>query len=148
MGFRNLQGCGWDSQKAYDCIIEHQLWRANTFPAVIEDYHPFLNTGALYCIGRSKEGHRPVIVMNMKRYTKENKTEEEWNTRASVFFNWVVENMMVPGHIEAWILMLDVGKLGVTEIPIKLLQKFIRNLTQFFKGRQHYQVVCNTSWAV
>jgi hypothetical protein len=59
--------------------------------------------------------------MNMKKYTKENKTEEEWNTRASVFFNWIVENMMVPGHVEAWILMLDVGKLGVTEIPIKLL---------------------------
>ena len=59
--------------------------------------------------------------MNMKRWCKENKTEQDWNTNGSIWFDWVVKNLMIPGKIEAWVLIIDVGNLGVTEIPIKLL---------------------------
>jgi len=38
---------------------------------------------------------------------------------------YILKNIHLPGQIENWILICDVAKLGITEIPAKLVGKVI-----------------------
>ena len=38
------------------------------------------------------------------------------------YFNWIIENYMVPGHVENWIFVLDMNDVGVTQIPVSSLK--------------------------
>ena len=77
IGFRILQGTGWKTDVAYTAIIEHWKWRQETFPLDINKFRDILDSGAVYCIGRAKEGLQPIIIINVKRFCALNKTIEE-----------------------------------------------------------------------
>jgi len=67
-GFRYLQGCGWNHEKAYKDIFEHREWMAKTFPMDGSSFDEFLQSGALYVAGRARPGFQPVIVLNVKKF--------------------------------------------------------------------------------
>ena len=36
---------------------------------------------------------------------------------ATFLFEWIVENMLVPGRIETWILLIDMDDVGISNLP-------------------------------
>ena len=52
--------------------------------------------------------------------------------------------MLVPGHIENWIVIIDFKDVGVTEIPVKQLKSMVTALNRNFRGRMYKNVVVNT----
>ena len=90
IGYRILQGTGWKPDIAYTAIMDHKNWRDETFPSDMNKHREFLDSGAVYCIGRAQEGLQPVVIINVKRFIGLNKTIEEQQQFAYAFFEWIV----------------------------------------------------------
>ena len=145
MGFRLLQGAHWDYKKAYDDIQLHQKWRNETLPLSAQPFKDFFDSGCLYCFARAKQGHHPVIVMNVKRLVSvKGSTLDDQAKFANFYFQNIVETMLVPGHVENWIVIIDFKGIGVTDMPVKQLQGMITALNRNFRGRMYRNVVVNT----
>ena len=56
IGFRFLQGCGWNYEAAYNGILENQKWRQETFPMDQAKFTDFLQSGSVYVCGRASPG--------------------------------------------------------------------------------------------
>ena len=130
---RFLQGLKWDYQKTYDEILEHAEWRSkiNMDPT---QYLEDLEKGVLYGMRRDKMMH-PVIIINVRRLIDTKMELESLLGMADFFLNYVIENAMVPGSIEAWTCIFDLKGVGVTQIPKDKIQGLVRNMTKNYRGR-------------
>ena len=61
---------------------------------------------------------------------------------ASYFFDWIVRNMMVPGRVESFLVILDLKDVGITQMPINKLKAFVSTLQSRFRGRMYRMIVC------
>mmetsp|Transcript_39651 Transcript_39651/g.60728 ORF Transcript_39651/g.60728 Transcript_39651/m.60728 type:complete len:91 (-) Transcript_39651:432-704(-) len=68
LGFRYLQGNKWHYESTYEAIFDHKTWKDKAFPMDGSKYLPFLTSGALYIASRAKEGHQPVIVIDVPNF--------------------------------------------------------------------------------
>lgn len=57
--------------------------------------------------------------------------------------HFLVEYMLVPGIIENWVNIIDMGNQGLRELPLKALFKFIGILQKVYKCRLAYSFVVN-----
>lgn len=88
-------------------------------------FYKTLQSGFLYCSGRTKVGHHPIININVWKFINENKTLEEITDTASYFFDWVIRNMTVPGKVETLFLIVDINKVTLPQLPINQVKAFI-----------------------
>ena len=146
MGFRYLQGVGWDYKLAYEAIHANKKYFDEKSQLKREQFEEFLQSGACYFGGRAKKGHQPVIVLNIKKFISQNKTVAELEDIACFYFKWIVDNMMVPGHIEGWLVIIDLKDVGITQLPIKQLKGFIKSLQGNFRGRMFRTIAVNSHW--
>ena len=58
-------------------------------------------------------------MLDIKKFTSQNKSVEELEDIACFYFKWVVDNLMVPGHIEGWLVIIDMKDVGITQLPVK-----------------------------
>lgn len=62
----------------------------------------------IYIAGRSKPANQPIIVVaGSKFFSQKDMTLEQLNELAIFHFDWMVNNMLVPGKIESWLVVLD-----------------------------------------
>jgi hypothetical protein len=59
-------------------------------------------------------GFKPVIILNVKKFLAQKASLEELQLVGNYLFNWVIENMLVPGHIESWVVVIDFKDVGIT----------------------------------
>jgi hypothetical protein len=64
----------------------------------------------------------------MMRFKALGRTHDELLRFSYFFFDHIVNNMLVPGHVENWIVVLDFKGLGVTDLPVNDLKGFVRGL--------------------
>ena len=149
MGFRFLQGVGWDNKRGYEELFMHNKWRLETFPLEPEKFQTFLDSGCLYVSGRAtKAGHQPILVCNVLRLTSLSATLEEQSLFAQFFFDWVIRNMMVPGHIENWLLIFDFNGIGITQLPVNQIKSFSLALNRNFRGRMFRNIIVNVPYVI
>ena len=43
---------------------------------------------------------------------------EDW---AVFYFEWTIEHLLVPGHVENWVVLLDLEDVGLTELKAEKL---------------------------
>lgn len=91
-------------------------------------YEAFLNSGAVYVCGRASPGFQPIVVINVKLFTGCKESREHKVECAFFFFDWVVRELMVPGHIESWMVILDFKGVDLKAIPVKDLKSFVSAL--------------------
>lgn len=66
-----------------------------------EDFKDFLKTGAVYVPARlDLAGKQPVIVVDVKKFLDMDLDIPVLEENLKFIFNWVQENMLVPGHVE------------------------------------------------
>ena len=63
-----------------------------------------------------------------------------------IYTNWVIENMLVPGHIENFILIIDCSDLSQSELPISKLKPVMDLMDQLYKGRTIKFLFLNVNW--
>ena len=53
---------------------------------------------------------------------------QELEVIVNYYYDWVVENMMGPGHVENWMIVIDMKDVSLTQLPISSLKGFIKSL--------------------
>lgn len=118
MGYRMLQGNGWKYEKAALAIKDHYNWHQSTYPFDGAKCLPFLQSGACYIQGRCKEGHQPIIVLNIKKFIDQKATVLDLQDIATFFFEWLCKFMIVQGRIESWLVIIDFKDVYMSQIPV------------------------------
>jgi len=62
------------------------------------------------------------------------------------YFWWIYKNMMQPGHVENWFILLDLEGVGITNIPLNKLKTFVFAIQSNFRGRLLRVVAVNSNW--
>lgn len=105
-----------------------------------------LQNGCIYIHGRDKF-MRPAVIINIDRTIKQIAIKPELNegenfTAAFLFlYNYMQKVMLLPGHIEQFVTIFDMGQRGITELPRDSIVKFVRLATDnmiYVTARNHY----------
>ena len=68
----------------------------------------------------------------------------------ALFFimEWALNNMMIPGRIENWMVMLDLKDVKITSLNLPKMKTFANAIMSNYRGRLFRLVICNSSWIV
>jgi hypothetical protein len=143
---RFLQATGYDSDKTIELIITNIEWRKKYFPIQITNKSiELLNCGFIYIHGR--DNHlRPVFVVQAKKYMdlKDKYTYEDWLLCIIYFMEYLVNELLIPGQVENWVLISDVT--GVSMVfPPGDMKKLIAVLQSNYRCRLYVNYVIGMS---
>ena len=62
------------------------------------------------------------------------------------FFDFVVNNYMLDGRVENWLMVIDCKDIGVTELPIQKLKGFMMSMLLRFRGRMFRTIAIDSPW--
>lgn len=79
-------------------------------------YTLIFNTGCLYTFGRDSS-FRPIIVLNLLKIieTVKKYNLDTWASAVSIFTNYIIDEMLIPGQIENWVTFVDFQGIGFWE---------------------------------
>jgi hypothetical protein len=101
-------------------------------------------SGFFYVSGRDYR-MRPILVNNAK--LMDFNFLDDFVTASIAVHEWVIKNMFLPGQIENWIVIYDVGKMGITEIPISACKQVMQVLSNNYGGRLYKLFAVNVPGA-
>ena len=148
-----VQASFYDIKKAGDKIVEHFKWLAELppEPRLTPMTIRLLQTGCFYIHGRDKF-YRPTFVMDanlMAKLTKTNPeiiTVEVFQEMFAFLFMYVKNVMMLPGQIEQWVCLCDLGNLSMASLPRKQIMAFGQVCQANLMFFMFKSVYVNVSW--
>jgi hypothetical protein len=138
-------------KKSYERLERYFQWDKSYFPMVIQPgdkTFQLLNIGFLYIYGRDHQ-FRPIIICEPNKFQKYMKsfTSEEV-IKASVFlFRYLVNNMLIPGQIENWIMILNFEGTSPLSLP-DAVKKLIKTVSENFLSRLYKCYVLGMSFVI
>jgi hypothetical protein len=70
--------------------------------------------------------------------------EIDKSTNATIFVHEeIIRTMFIPGQIENWVVIYDLGGMGVTDIPISAIKGTTQKMSQNYGGRLFKMYVVN-----
>ena len=147
-------------KKSYERMEKYFKWKKTYFPMVIQPgdkLFQLLNLGFLYIYGRDHQ-FRPIIICQPYVYQKNMDifSSDEVITASIFLFQYLVNNMLIPGQIENWIMILSFEQTSVVSLP-DAVKKLIKTISENFLSRLYrcyilgmslfikilYKIVCN-----
>ena len=96
--------------------------------------------GYFYPCGRDRN-FRPILVFNATLF---NPKDMETPTLSTIFTHEeVINNMFLPGQVENWVIIYDLGGMGVTDIPMSAIKSTTQKMSQNYGGRLFKMFVVN-----
>lgn len=123
---RFIQAASYNIQKAIEILNAHLEWKKNTFPLKMTSRAmEILNSGFVYVCGRDCK-YRPIIILNADYYFNLKKVYSLKEIQLAIvyFLEFIVENLLIPGQVENWNIICDMGTLNLISIPKDLLDLF------------------------
>lgn len=117
--FRYLQATAYDCAQTVKLLKENIRWRAQLIPPKISSkVVELLNCGFMYIHGRDN-CFRPVLVLNAGVYMKlkDKHPFEEWLNCVIFFMEYLINNLLIPGQIENWNIITDLGGVSLIFLP-------------------------------
>ena len=129
-----------DYDKAFKRLVKYIDWSNKTFPIII---HPksrlieILNKGIVYVYGRDCR-YRPILVFRLQEFVKNEKvyTVEEIIETGCFLGQFVINNMLIPGQVERWNLLINLKGSTVLSLPDHI-KKLIPVMNEAFISRAH-----------
>ncbi|KAL4447108.1 hypothetical protein ABPG74_013960 [Tetrahymena malaccensis] len=141
---RFLQASGWKYNVAINNISQHNDWRKNNLPIKLdEEIIQFLQSGIIYLHGRDNR-NRPIMVLNAYKIDTKKMSEDSLIKGVSFFLEVVVNNMLLPGQIENWVIILDFNQMGLFSFPVMSFKKMIGFLQSNYRARMYKLYCVNT----
>ena len=108
---RVIYAADWDSDKAVRMLEALRVWPkwvdSNPLPPTV--VAAILDSGGLYVHGRDCY-YRPLVVLSPSILLKRPYSLDEIIRAAAHFFLFLEQKMLLPGQIEAWVLILDLAE--------------------------------------
>ena len=133
---RFLQATGYDHNKSFGFMEKYELWLKTNIPVKYNEKHiEILNLGFIYVQGRDHQ-FRPIIVLNIQNFikNKDKYTFDEWNSAILYLIEFIIENLLLPGQIENWVVIANFTGCSIFSIPNEL-KKFVTQLQDNYRCR-------------
>ncbi|KAM3138173.1 hypothetical protein pb186bvf_009636 [Paramecium bursaria] len=146
---RMLYATKFQFNKTLQILEANDVWRSQP-KDMTQDVIKYLFNGAIYVHGRD-HFFRPIIIVNATKLIGDIDLTLQSLT---VFLEYLLDKWMLPGQIENWITVLDLGGLGIAKLPAQQLQKLMTYLSNNYRQRMYrcYVVNCNKtltlSWSM
>lgn len=72
-----------------------------------------------------------------------NHSVQDYMDLTTFTMQFVIEHMLIPGKVENWINIVEMGKLGIRDIPFKPMIKLLGTLQKIYKCRLAHSFVLN-----
>ena len=143
---RILIGSKFDKKKALKALESAIDWREANLRNSYATLHPrvahLLNQGSIYIHGRDHR-YRPILCINVGRMNLNNYSIEEYCDLVCFHLEYMIQNMLMPGQVENWIVITDLCSLGISSLPKSELKKIIKVLQDNFRCRMIVNYVIN-----
>ena len=129
-----------DLEKAFKRLVKYIEWSNKTFPIIIQPNSKIiemLNRGFVYVYGRDCK-FRPILIFRLNEFIKIEKiySVEEVIEAGCFLGQFVLNNMMIPGQIERWDLIIDLKNATLLSLP-EHIKKLISVINEAFISRLH-----------
>lgn len=103
------------------------------------------NNGYIYICGRDYK-YRPIMVVKAFQL---NMAEVDDFFRATIYAHeFAINNMFLPGQVESWVTIYDLGNTGLTDIPMSAMKKVAGDLSANYSGRLGKMFIVNAPSSV
>ena len=143
---RSHQATAYNVPKTIKLIKERIEWmEENLPPKLTNKVLEILNCGFVYVHGRDSQ-FRPIIVLVMENYKKNEDlyTYDEWLQATVYFMEYVVNNLLIPGQVENWIVITDFTGVSFFFLP-STVKKMMVVLQSNWRCRLRVSYLLNTS---
>jgi CRAL/TRIO domain len=82
-----------------------------------------LKSGIIYHHGRDHR-YRPIIVMRTKILMECGLTNDEIKLTLTYFIEYMLDNAILPGQVENWVIITDMDGVGITNVPYSVRYPF------------------------
>ena len=124
----------------YKRLVKFLDWTNKTFPVTIQPKSKIveiLNKGFVYVYGRDCR-YRPILVFRVQEFIKNEKVYSVQEVIESGCFlgQFVINNMMIPGKVERWNLIINLRGAKIFSLPDHI-KKLIPIMNEAFVSRLH-----------
>lgn len=108
-------------------FAEHLAWRQQNIPVPILNCRALatLNKGVLFLHGRTKD-LSPILVIDIKCLAtlleRKEIDAESFCMLHNFLSNYMINNMLTPGQVEKWIVIVNLNQYPVSQLPIRMFQ--------------------------
>lgn len=81
--------------------------------------------GVMYWHGRD-QAHRPVMIVNVNEVIRLKIDAQDLTDLCVYLVNWGIKNLLVPGRVENWIIVINMKDVSTTKIPKDKLQPMVK----------------------
>ena len=126
--------------KVFKRITKYIEWSNKTFPLVIQPkskYIEILNKGFVYVYGRDGR-FRPILIFRLVEFVKYEKIYSVQEVIYAGMFlgQFIINNLLLPGHIERWVLIINLRKTTLLSLP-EHIKKLLPVMNEGFISRLH-----------
>jgi hypothetical protein len=143
---RFLQASYFDITKTLEMITNHIEWKKTiAFQKVSDKTIEILNIGLIYIHGRDCR-FRPIINISAKTFEKYKNiySFSEIEMAFIYLMEYILENLLIPGQVENWDVIIDCKDVYITSIPAEL-QSIISHLQNNYPCRLFILYIVNIS---
>ena len=126
--------------KVFKRISKYIEWSNKTFPLNIQPksrYVEILNKGFVYVYGRDGR-FRPILIFRLVEFVKYEKIYSVQEVIYAGMFlgQFIINNLLLPGHIERWVLIINLRKTTLLSLP-EHIKKLLPIMNEGFISRLH-----------
>lgn len=141
----------YDMQKTVMSIHHHMKYRQNFIPRpmLTDKVANLVNSGLYYIHGRSKF-HSPIVVFNcavLRDLWRAGQLDFEGFCGLQHYINrYMLQNMIVPGQVEKWLVISDIAHYTVKEVPLALMKQSITEISSSYVETLNLSCMINLTW--
>ena len=118
--FRFLQASNFKVEEAAKNIVAHTEWRKEALPPTMNDKTTqVLQSGLMYQFGRDNR-FRPILIFQAKLLNEIELDIADIKNALTYFITYLTDNLLLPGQVENWIIIVDLNGVGVTNFPMNV----------------------------
>jgi len=145
---RFLYGNNFNHKSTYKNILATLEFRHQNLPFLVNDeIKQLVDSGMMYIHGRDK-CFRPIFIVQSAKIT-ESTAQLDNILKAAYFVTFYgMENMCLPGKIENWISINDMGGLSIRKLPTKFIGKLLKSFQTHLKCRGRKFIMLNVTFGI
>ena len=143
---RFLQAASFDITNALEMITNHLEWKKQLdLNKISEKTKEILNIGLIYIHGRDCR-FRPIINISAKMFEKYKNVYNFLEIKIAIIYllEYILENLLIPGQVENWDVIIDCKDVYITSIPAEI-QGIISELQNNYPCRLFILYLVNLS---
>ena len=146
-----MDASGRNPKKAVEMMKIYANWLL-TQPGPIDEVLGYLvfsiqQQGLVYISGRDKKYH-PIVIINIRRIIDSQIDISNLLKMDYIIFNWLIDNLLIPGKVETWVTIQDMNNVYAKEIPVKKIKALSEAFLNIYCQRIEKSFIINAPFLI